>query len=233
MFPAASMARTITVASAPGASFKSRSRIRTLSPGFPAKGIRYRGILTPLTSTMKPMVPATHSSLGVCHETHASPAGRSPDSPKRAPGAAGGALCAQGVFSANLWLFAFGAFLFGIFGGFAQLYRFAATDVAKPDYRSRAISLVLAGGVVAAFVGPETAKIGRNLIASTPFAGGYLLMVGICLLSAAVLMSLDTFNALLETWHLLKSPANSAHLARSIEQYQGGQVQQRDLVDVG
>lgn len=106
-------------------------------------------------------------------------------------GAAGGALCAQGVFSANLWLFAFGAFLFGIFGGFAQLYRFAATDVAKPDYRSRAISLVLAGGVVAAFVGPETAKIGRNLIASTPFAGGYLLMVGICLLSAAVLMLLN------------------------------------------
>ena len=49
----------------------------------------------------------------------------------------------------------------------------------------------------------------------------------------AVLMSLDTFNSLLETVHLLKSPANAAHLARSIEQYQGGQVQQRDLVDVG
>jgi antitoxin YefM len=49
----------------------------------------------------------------------------------------------------------------------------------------------------------------------------------------AVLMSLDTFNSLLETVHLLKSPANAAHLARSIEQYQGGQVLQRDLVDVG
>ena len=49
----------------------------------------------------------------------------------------------------------------------------------------------------------------------------------------AVLMSLDTFNSLLETVHLLKSPANAAHLARSIEQFRLGQVQQSDLVNVG
>ena len=49
----------------------------------------------------------------------------------------------------------------------------------------------------------------------------------------AVLMSLDTFNSLLETVHLLKSPANAAHLARSIEQYRAGQLRQQDLVDVG
>jgi len=49
----------------------------------------------------------------------------------------------------------------------------------------------------------------------------------------AVLMSLDTFNSLLETVHLLKTPANAAHLARSIEQFRQGQVQQRDLVNVG
>ncbi|MCK2097713.1 type II toxin-antitoxin system Phd/YefM family antitoxin [Thauera aromatica] len=47
----------------------------------------------------------------------------------------------------------------------------------------------------------------------------------------AVVMSLDTFNALMETVHLLKSPANAAHLARSIEQYRRGQVTQQDLVD--
>jgi MFS family permease len=105
-------------------------------------------------------------------------------------GAAGGGLCAQAVFQSDLWLFSLGAFLFGLFAGFAQLYRFAATDVAAPDYHSRAISLVLAGGVLAAFIGPETAKIGKDLIASAPFAGGYLLLVAICLLSAAVLMTL-------------------------------------------
>ncbi len=49
----------------------------------------------------------------------------------------------------------------------------------------------------------------------------------------AVLMSLDTFNSLLETVYLLKSPANAAHLARSIEQFRQGQVQQRELVNVG
>ena len=49
----------------------------------------------------------------------------------------------------------------------------------------------------------------------------------------AVLMSLDTFNSLLETVHLLKSPASAAHLARSIEQFRQAQVQQRDLVYVG
>ncbi len=47
----------------------------------------------------------------------------------------------------------------------------------------------------------------------------------------AVLMSLETFNSLMETVHLLKSPANVAHLARSIAQYRQGQVKQRDLVD--
>ena len=49
----------------------------------------------------------------------------------------------------------------------------------------------------------------------------------------AVLMSLDTFNSLLETVHLLKSPANAVHLARSIEQYRAGQLRQQDLVDAG
>jgi len=46
-------------------------------------------------------------------------------------------------------------------------------------------------------------------------------------------MSLDTFNSLLETVHLLKSPANAAHLARSIEQYRAGQLRQQDLMDAG
>ena len=47
----------------------------------------------------------------------------------------------------------------------------------------------------------------------------------------AVVMSLDTFNSLIETVHLLKSTPNAAHLARSIEQYRQGQVKQQDLVD--
>jgi len=46
-----------------------------------------------------------------------------------------------------------------------------------------------------------------------------------------VVMSLDSFNSLLETVYLLKSPANAAHLARSIEQFKSGEVTERDLLD--
>ncbi len=47
----------------------------------------------------------------------------------------------------------------------------------------------------------------------------------------AVLMSLDTFNSLMETVHLLKTPANAAHLARSIAQLRKGKTRARNLVD--
>jgi antitoxin YefM len=47
----------------------------------------------------------------------------------------------------------------------------------------------------------------------------------------AVVMSLDYYNSLMETVHLLKSPANAAHLAKSIEQYRNNQAQERDLID--
>ncbi|MBI4294232.1 MAG: MFS transporter [Betaproteobacteria bacterium] len=106
-------------------------------------------------------------------------------------GAAGGALSAYGVLQSNLWLFATGTFLFGVFAGFAQLYRFAATDAAAVDYRSTAVSLVLAGGVLAAFVGPEAAKLGKDLVGSAPFAGSYVLLIAICLLAGLVLIGLD------------------------------------------
>ena len=45
----------------------------------------------------------------------------------------------------------------------------------------------------------------------------------------AVVMSLDIFNSLMETIHLLKSPANAAHLAKSIEQYKNGKVKEKEL----
>ena len=47
----------------------------------------------------------------------------------------------------------------------------------------------------------------------------------------AVVMSLQHYNSLMETVHLLRSPANAAHLAKSIKQYQQGQLLKRELVD--
>lgn len=47
----------------------------------------------------------------------------------------------------------------------------------------------------------------------------------------AVVMSLETFNSYMETFHLLRSPANAAHLIKSIEQYKNENVQERELID--
>jgi len=47
----------------------------------------------------------------------------------------------------------------------------------------------------------------------------------------AVVMSLETFNSFMETFHLLRSPANAAHLTKSIQQFKNGKVQARDLID--
>lgn len=47
----------------------------------------------------------------------------------------------------------------------------------------------------------------------------------------AVVMSLDHFNGLMETVHLLKSPANAAHLSKSIQQYRAGKTKQYKLAD--
>ncbi len=47
----------------------------------------------------------------------------------------------------------------------------------------------------------------------------------------AVVMSLETFNSYMETFHLLKSPANAAHLAKSIKQYKAGKFKERKLLD--
>jgi antitoxin YefM len=47
----------------------------------------------------------------------------------------------------------------------------------------------------------------------------------------AVIMSLQTFNSFMETFHLLRSPANAEHLARSIDQYRKGETQEREMTD--
>jgi MFS family permease len=106
-------------------------------------------------------------------------------------GGCGGVIDIIAILHADFWLFAFGTLMFGFLSGFGQLYRFAAADVAGPDFRANAISLVLAGGVVAGVLGPELAKIGKNLVASVEFVGGYAILTTAILLSALVLLFLD------------------------------------------
>ena len=100
-------------------------------------------------------------------------------------GMAGAAMATLGVLKAEFSLFCFGTVLIGVFNGFGQYYRFAAAETAPEDYRSRAISYVLAGGLIAAFAGPNLAKWSRQLL-SAEFAGSYAILSGIYLLALAI-----------------------------------------------
>ena len=106
-------------------------------------------------------------------------------------GVVGGLACLWGIQTADFLIFCLGALLFGLFSGFAQLYRFAAADVAAADFKSRTISLVLTGGLVAAFVGPELAKLGQHMVADKPFLASYMFLVGLTVLSGVVVMAVN------------------------------------------
>src|SRR3954469_19315377 len=114
-----------------------------------------------------------------------------------AVGAFGAAVASFGIFQASFVLFCTGTFLLGIHNGFSQQYRFAAAEIADEAFRSKAISLVLAGGVVSAVFGPETAIWSRDLFAPVLFAGCYAMIVGLCLAAAVLLYFVDLPKPLL------------------------------------
>jgi MFS family permease len=105
-------------------------------------------------------------------------------------GIAGGLLAAYAMYTALFQLFVAATFIIGCSSGFAQYYRFAAADAAGPGFRSRAISFVVAGGVVSAFIAPSLVKWTTDLVAIT-FMGTYLVVVGITVTTTIVLAFLD------------------------------------------
>ncbi len=106
-------------------------------------------------------------------------------------GASGAAIAALALFAADFAWFCAGTFLLGTYNGAAQQYRFAASEIADESFRAKAISLVLAGGVVSAVFGPETAKWSSELFAPVLFAGCYVVIVGLCLAAAILLCFID------------------------------------------
>lgn len=94
-------------------------------------------------------------------------------------GAAGGALAAWAIWHGDFWLFAAGTALVGVFNGFGIYFRFAAVDAVPDFYKGRAISYVMAGGVVAAFAGPNLANWAREAIPAATFAGSYAALIGL------------------------------------------------------
>jgi MFS family permease len=91
-------------------------------------------------------------------------------------------LCAYSAVSRNFWLLCFATVVAGYYNANASLYRFAAAELATPATREKAVSLVMAGGLLGAILGPNLAARTRDLSAA-PFAGAYLALGGVALLS--------------------------------------------------
>ncbi len=96
------------------------------------------------------------------------------------------ALCAYAAVTKNFWLLVAATVVAGYYNANATLYRFAGPELVAPEFKERAISLVLAGGIIGAFAGPNLANATRSVL-DVPFAAAYLSLVGVALLSLAVL----------------------------------------------
>ncbi len=97
-------------------------------------------------------------------------------------------LCAYAASSGNFWLVCAGTVLAGYYSANASLYRFASAELAAPAAREKAVSLVMAGGLLGAALGPALAVRTRDL-AEAPFAGAYIALAFV----AAVAMVLLAF----------------------------------------
>lgn len=102
-----------------------------------------------------------------------------------------------GIYFGSLPLFCLGSVLFGCFAGFSRYFRFAAAEAADDQFRSKAISLVLAGGVVAAVTGPSLARATVDLFSPVLFAGTYaaLAVVQICIVGVLLFIDLPDPDA--------------------------------------
>jgi MFS family permease len=95
------------------------------------------------------------------------------------------AVCALAVSTRSFWLLVAATVVAGYYNANAALYRFAATELVESSYKERAISWVLAGGILGAVVGPNLATATRDAF-TEPFAGAYAALVVVALLALAV-----------------------------------------------
>ena len=101
----------------------------------------------------------------------------------------GGAICATAMALGSLALLCVGALTLGVYNAFGQYHRFAAADAAEPSFKAKAISYVLAGGLVGGIVGPEISKHTREL-AAVPYLASYASLCVYAIVSMAVVSRL-------------------------------------------
>jgi len=95
-------------------------------------------------------------------------------------------LCAFALSIGSFWLLVAGTVIAGYYSANGQLYRFAAGELAPASFREKAVSLVLAGGLIGAVIGPNLANHTREALGA-PFLGSYLALAVVALVSMAVM----------------------------------------------
>ncbi len=105
-------------------------------------------------------------------------------------GAMGGAVGAWGLYEASFPIFLLGSFLTGTYMSAQGFYRFAASDTASEAFRPKAISYVMAGGLLSAIIGPQLVKLTSQAMV-IPFFGTYLAVIGVNLVGALLFLLLD------------------------------------------
>jgi MFS family permease len=105
-------------------------------------------------------------------------------------GFVGVTVCITALAIGEFWLLCLGAMIFGGFNGFGQLYRFAAADAVGPQHKEKAISLVLAGGVIGGLLGPQLSNVTVDLF-SVRYMGAYVAIYGFLVLNLVTLRFLS------------------------------------------
>lgn len=101
--------------------------------------------------------------------------------------ALGGMVAATALFEMSFWIFALGLLFIGIGNAFVQQYRFAAADNADRAFKPKAIAWVMAGGIFAAIIGPQTVIFTREIFAPVSFAGAFVAVVFLAAIAAFIL----------------------------------------------
>lgn len=102
-------------------------------------------------------------------------------------GVISGLISFSAVMIGSFWLLVLGTFCGGLYAAAHQSYRFAAADTASEAYRARVVSMVLAGGIFAAVIGPQLVILTKDMLPPYLFAGTYLGQ-SVCALLAAIVL---------------------------------------------
>ncbi|MDM0111761.1 MFS transporter [Variovorax sp. J22R133] len=99
-------------------------------------------------------------------------------------------LCAAAVYTHAFWLLCGATLVAGFYSANATLYRFAAAELTRPEWREKAVSLVMAGGLIGAVIGPNLASMTRQWL-GVPFAGAYVALAAVAVLAAGLMHFID------------------------------------------